>query len=155
MSDTKSTLFMFKNCEKKEYESPKIKQNSLEKLRNMSKTLEINLNMNNKKFNNNNDKIKDYEDEVLSLGTKALNNQKYNPYTDRDNIFKTNSVSRVVYPGLLKHKHRDPTYAESEIETKLQSNNFNYESIIRPKVTDSVRTKITLMSKEFSSPSRK
>jgi len=143
---------MFKNCENKEYESPK-KQNSVKKLRNMSKTLEINLNMKNKKFNDN--KIKEYEnDEVLSIGTKALNYQKYNPYTDRDNIFKTNSISRVVDPGLLKHKHRDSTYAESEIETKFHSN-FNYESIIRPKVTDSVRTKIILMSKEFSSPSRK
>ena len=151
MTDTK-TLFMFKNCDNhKGYESPSKGQNSIKKIRSMSKQLDMNLNMNHKTKSKEEYKIKNYEDDNVFLRShKAVN---LNQNTDKNNIFKSNSINRVVDPTYIKPKYHDTYTAERLVESKF-TNNFNYDSISRPKITDSIRSKINMLSTEINSINR-
>ncbi len=68
------------------------------------------------------------------------------------NILKSNSINRVVDPGLFKYRQHEPHKAEREVENIFKNNNI-LET--RPKISETIRSKITTMSTEFSSPSKR
>ena len=147
MSNTQ-TLFMYRNCGyNKGYESPMKERNPAKKIKTMTKNIDINLNMFNKKSHNNDDyKIKNYDDE--NIFDKPHNH----PHADRNNIFKSNLIKRVIDPGITVHRNHDARAAERIVESKFQNNQYNgYDFFTRSKVSDSIRDKITLMSTEFTS----
>ncbi len=155
MSDSKSSLFMFKKCEKG-YESPKKQHNSIKKIRSMSKTLDSNLNMNHRASSKDEYKIKNYEDDFKK--TKHVDYKNYNTFntlTDRNNIFQSNSINRVINPTTLKKSQAANSINSKKDYGDMFSNFNHYESITRPKISDSTRTKMTMISTEFSSPSKR